>query len=67
MGFPGGSAIKNPRANAGDAGSVPGQGRFPEEGHGNPLQYYCLENSMDRGGWLATVDGVTKTQTQLRE
>ena len=51
MGFPGGSLEKNPPANAGDAGDVtliPGSGRFPEVGNGNPLQYPCLENSMDR-------------------
>ena len=50
-GFPGGSAIKNPPANAGDGnmGSNPGSGRFPGGGNGNPLQYSCLENSMDRG------------------
>ena len=48
-GFPGGSVVKNPPANAGDAGSVPGLGRSPGEGNGNPLQYYCLENPMDGG------------------
>ena len=50
-GFPGGILVKNPLANAGDArdtGLIPGWGRFPEEGNGNPLQYSCLENSMDR-------------------
>ena len=57
--------VKNPPANAGDTrdeGSIPGLGRFPRGGHGNPLQYSCLENSMDRG---ATVHGVTKGLTQL--
>ena len=52
--------VKNPPANAGatgEAGSVPGLGRFPGGGHGNPLQYSCLENSMDRGAWWATVQG----------
>ena len=49
--------IKNPPANAGDMSSIPGSGRSPEGGHGNPLQYSCLENSMDRGAWWATVHG----------
>ena len=60
---PGGSVVKNPTANAGDirdAGSISGLGRCPGEGDGNPLQYSCLENSMDRGAWWATVHGVTK-------
>ena len=55
--------VKNPPANAGDVGdpgSVPGLGRFPGGGNGNPLQYACLENSMDRGAWWAIVQGVTK-------
>ena len=60
MGFPGGSVVKNPPANAGDVGSVPGSGKAPEEGNGIPLQYSCLENSMERGAWWATVYGVTK-------
>jgi len=67
LGFPGGSVVKNPPANAGDAGDVgliPGLGRSPGEGNGNPLQYSCLENPMDRGAWWATVHGVTKSQTQ---
>ena len=58
LGFPGGSVLKNLPANAGDAedvGSVPGSGRSPEGGHGNPLQYSCLENPMDRGAWWAAV------------
>ena len=53
-GFLGGTVVKNPPANAGDvrdAGSIPGLGRFPEGGNGNPPQYYCLENSMDRVAW----------------
>ena len=61
-GFPGGSAVKNPPASAGDAGevgSIPGLGRSPGEGNGNPLQYSCLGNPMDRGEWQATVHGVT--------
>ena len=49
VGFPGGSVIKNLLANAGDAGLIPGSGRCPGEENGNPLQYSCLENSMDRG------------------
>ena len=49
-GFPGGSVINNPPANAGDARSIPGEGRSPGEGNGNPLQYAYLENFMDRGG-----------------
>ena len=48
-GFPGGSVVKNLLANAGDAGLIPGLGRSPGEGNGNPLQYSCLENPMDRG------------------
>jgi len=60
MGYPGGSVVKNPPANAGDSGSIPGLGRSPGEGTGNPLQYSCLENSMDRGAWQARVRGVTK-------
>ena len=59
-GFPGGSVVKNLPANAGDSGSVPGSGRSPGEGNGNPLQYSCLRNSMDREACLATVYGVTK-------
>ena len=60
--------VKNPPANAGDrrdAGSIPGSGRSPGEGNGNPLWYPCLENPMDRGAWRATVHRVTKSQTQL--
>ena len=53
-GFPNGSVVKNPLANAGDAGSIPGLRRSPGEGHGNPLQYSCLENNtVDRGAWWA--------------
>ena len=60
---------KNLPANAGDlrdVGSIPGWGRFPGEGNGNPLQYSCLENPMDRGAWQATVHGVMKSRTQLK-
>ena len=69
MGFPGGSVGKEPDFNARDArdtGSVPGSGRSPGGGHGNPLQYSCLENPMDRGAWSATVHGVSKSQTRLK-
>ena len=65
MGFPAGSVAHNPPASAGDAGLIPGSGRSPGEGDGNPLQYSCLENPMGRGAWWATVHGVTKSQTQL--
>ena len=57
--------IKNPPAKAGDAGLMPGFGRCPGEGNGNPLQYSCLGNTKDRGPWQATVHGVTKRWTQL--
>ena len=67
LGFPGGSAVKNPPANAGDVGSVPEWGRCPGEGNGNPLQYSCRENPLDRGAWGVTVHGVAKGQTQLRD
>ena len=57
---------KNPPANAGDMGSIPGSGRSPGEGNGNPLQYSCLESSMERGAWRATVHRVAKGRTWLR-
>ena len=60
MDFPGGSVVKNPPANTGDAGSIPGLGRSPGEGNGNSPQYFCLGNPMDRGSWWATVPGVTR-------
>ena len=63
--FPGGSVGKESAFNAGDPGSIPGSGRSPGEGNGNQLQYSCLENSMDRGAWWATVHGVAESQTQL--
>ena len=56
----GGSVAKNLPANAGDTGSIPGSGRSPGGGHGNPVQYSGLENLMDRGAWRATVPGITK-------
>ena len=65
--FPGGSDGKESACNAGDPGSISGLGRSPGEGNGNPLQYYCLENSTDRGAWQATVHGVVKSQTQLSD
>ena len=66
MGFPGGSGVKNPPADvgdAGDAGSVLGLGRSPGGGNGNPLQYFCLKNTMDRGAWWVTVHGVERVDT----
>ena len=62
-GFPGGSMVKNPPANAGDAGLIPGSRRFPGEENGNPLQYSYLGNPMDRGTWRVTVHGVAERQT----
>ena len=67
MDFSGDSVRKNPPANTGDMGSIPGLGRSPGEENGNPLQYSYLENSMDRGAWRATVHGVTKSQTRLSD
>ena len=60
QGFPGSSEAKNPPANAGDVGLIPGLGGSPGEENGTPLQYSCLGNPMDRGAWLAIVHGVTK-------
>ena len=65
-GFPGGSVVKTPSANAGDSGLIPQSGRSPGEGNGNPLQYSCLENPVDRGAWWASVHRVTQSQTQLK-
>ena len=59
MGFPGGSDSKESTCNAGDVGAIPGLGRSPGKGNGNPLQYSCLGNLMARGAWWATVLGVT--------
>ena len=59
-GFRGVSVVKNPPVNAGDLGLIPGLGRSPGEGNGNPLQYSCLENPTDRGAWQATICGVEK-------
>ena len=66
MGFPGGAKVKNLPVRAGDirdAGLIPGLGRSAGGGHGNPLQYSCLENPMDRGAWWATVHTATKSWT----
>ena len=82
-GFPGGPVFKNLSSNAGDSGGgsegkefacsagnpglIPGLGRSPGEGNGNPLQYSCLENPMDRGAWWVIVYGVTKSRTLLSD
>ena len=66
-GFPGGSDGKASAYNTGDPGSIPGLGRSPGEGNGNPLQFSCLDNSRDRGAWQAIVHGVTKSQTRLSD
>ena len=58
---------KESACNAGDLGSIPGLRRSPGEGHGNPLQYSCLENPLDRGTWRAIIHGVTKSWTQLSD
>ena len=58
--------VNNPAANAGDVGSIPGVGRSPGGGQGNPLQYSCLENPVDRGAWQATVHRVAKGRTRLK-
>ena len=60
LGFPGGSDVKESVCNAGDLGSIPGSGRFPGDKNGNPFEYPCLENSMVREAWWATVHGITK-------
>ena len=65
--FPGGSDSKESACNVGDLDSVPGTGRSPGEGNGNPLQCSCPENPMDRGDWWATVHGVAKRQTCLSD
>ena len=65
MDFLHGAVVKNPPANAGDLGLIPGLGRSPGEESGNPLQYSCLENPMDREAWPAIVHKVAKSQTQL--
>ena len=69
QGFPGGSEGKESYlpANAGDLGSIPGSGRSPERGNGNPLQYSCLKNPIDSAAWRAMVHGAAKNQTQLSD
>ena len=64
--FPWWLSGKESFCNAGDSGLIPGTGRSPGEGNGNPLQYSCLENPMDRGAWWATVHGVAKSRTRLK-
>ena len=64
-GFPSGSVVKNPPANAGDLGSIPGWGKSPGGGNGNPLQYSCLETPMDQRAWWATAHWASKNQTRL--
>ena len=69
-GFPGGTVVKNPPANAGDArdlGLIPESGRSPGEGHGKPLRYSCLENPLDIGAWKAMVHGVTQSRIRLKQ
>ena len=63
--FPGGSNGKESACNAGDHGSIPGSGKSPGEGNGNPLQCFCLDNSMDRGAWWAIVHGVSRSCIRL--
>ena len=66
MGFPYSSVCKESACSAGDdLGSIPELGRYPGEGNGNPLQYSCLENPMDRGAWQATIHGVTRVRHNL--
>ena len=67
QGFPGGSRVKNLPANAEDMSLIPGLGRSPGEGNGNPLQYSCLGNPMDRGAWQATVHGATKESDMTQQ
>ena len=67
MGFRGGSVVKNPSAIVGDMGSIPESGKSPGEGNGKLLQYSCLENSMDRGVWWATVHGITKESDMTQQ
>ena len=67
MGFPGDSEVKASASNVGDLGLIPGSGRSPGEGNGNPLQYSCLENPMDGEAWSAIVHGVAKSRTRLSD
>ena len=66
-GFPAGAVVKNLSVNAGDAGLIPGLGRSPGEGNGNPIWYSFLKNPMDRGAWWARVHGFAKSRTPLSE
>ena len=66
-GFLGASDLKESACSAGNLGSIPGSGRYPGERNGYPLQYSCLENSIDRGAWQAAVHGITKSQTLLSD
>ena len=65
LGFPGGTVVKNPPGNVADEGLIPGLGKIPWEGTGNPLQNSCLQNPMDRGAWRATVRGVARVGLDL--
>ena len=65
--FPGGSNGKESACNVGDLGLIPGWGRYPGEGTGNPLQYSCLENPRDRGAWWVAVYGVAQSRTRLKQ
>ena len=67
FGLPWWLSSKESTCNSGDIGSIPGSGRSPGGGHGNPLQYSCLENPRDRGAWQATVHGVTQSRTRLSD
>ena len=67
MGFPGGSVVKNPPTSAEGVGLIPGSGKSPGEENGNPLQYSCLGNPMDRGAWQAIVHGVTRKESDSTE
>ena len=67
IGFPCGLDSKESNCNAGDLGLIPGLGRSPGEGNGNPLQYSCLEDSLNRGAWRATIHVVTRSQTRLSD
>ena len=65
LSFPSGSVGKESACSAGDPGLIPGLGRFPGEGNGNPLQYSCLENPVDRGAWQAAVHGIARVRHDL--
>ena len=67
LGFPGSSNNKKSACNGGDLGLIPGLGRSPGGQHGNPLQYYCLENPRDGGAWWAAIYGVSHSQTRLKQ